>query len=267
MRRAIVVGLVCLSAATAPGAARAGGPIWGKDMVQGGDFPPPFGISAVYFSQEQEYEVEKLTVGVPGFQNLPTDLLQIDNELDELNVKFDAWLLPYLNVFGLLGTLDGKTDVDFSALGPAPQPLPFSRITIEYDGEVYGAGAVLAGGVQRFFGSLTAIYTNTSLSGDFESSADAFVLTPRVGLFNRHGSIYVGAMYLEATEEHEGTVGLPLVPGLPPIPVAFEVDLVQKDDWNWVVGATAALGKNWTLQAEGGFGDREHIDIELGFRF
>ena len=264
MRRSLVVSLVCLASSALSGAAfAAGGPIWGKDMVQG-DFPPPFGISAVYFSQEQEYEVEKLTVGVPGFQNLPTDLLQIDNEIDEINAKFDVWLLPYLNVFGILGTLDGQTDVDFSALGPA---VPFSRVSIDYDGEVYGGGAVLAGGVNHFFGSLTLIATTTSLSGDFESSADALVLTPRFGLFNRYGSIYVGAMYQEVTEEHEGTIGLPLIPGLPPIPVPFEVELVQKDDWNWVVGATAALGKSWTLQAEGGFGDREHIDIELGFRF
>ena len=70
-----------------------------------------------------------------------------------------------------------------------------------------------------------------------------------------------------ATEEHQGTLGLPLIPGLPPIPVAFDVELEQKDDWNWLVGGTAALGERWTLQAEGGFGDRDHVDIELCFRF
>jgi hypothetical protein len=266
MRRSIVVGLACAVAFATAGSARAGEPVWGKDLVQGSDFPLPFGVSGVYFHQEQEYEIEKLTLGVPGLAGLPTGLLRIDNEIDEVNAKVDAWLLPWLNVFGILGTLDGETEVDFSALGPA-LPLPFTRLTIEYDGEVYGGGVVLAAGTERLFGSLTAIATNTSLSGDFDSSADALVLTPRFGLHNRRGSLYVGAMYQEATEEHKGTIGLPLVPGLPPIPVAFEVELRQKDDWNWLAGGTLALGEHWTLQAEGGFGDRDHVDIELGYRF
>lgn len=248
------------------GVASAGEPVWGKEMVDTAQFPLPFGISGVYFHQEQEYVIDKLSLGVPGFAGLPTDLLQIDNEIDETNAKFDAWLLPWLNVFGIAGQLDGETRVDFSALGPA-LPLPFTRLTIEYDGEVYGGGAVVAGGTERLFGSMTAIFTNTSLSGDFDSSAEAFVLQPRFGVHNRRGALYIGAMYQEATEEHKGTLALPLIPGLPPIPVPFEVELQQKDDWNWLVGGTAALGERWTLQAEAGFGDRDHVDIELGFRF
>ncbi|MGH7858356.1 MAG: TonB-dependent receptor, partial [Candidatus Binatia bacterium] len=114
-------------------------------MVDSAEFPLPFGVSGVYFHQEQEYVIEKLTLGVPGLVGLPTNLLRIDNEIDETNAKFDAWLLPWLNVFGIAGKLDGETNVDFSALGPALQ-LPFTRLTIEYDGEVYGGGAVVAGG-------------------------------------------------------------------------------------------------------------------------
>lgn len=266
MRRTIFVGLVLLAAATLPGAASAGEPVWGKEMVDSSAFPPPFGVSAVYFNQQQEYEVESLTLGIPGFGGLPTDQLAIDNELDEINGKFDAWLLPWLNVFAIAGQLDGETDVDFSAIQAIYQ-LPFSKIHIKYDGEVYGAGAVLAAGTDRFFGSVTTIFTNTSLSGDFDSSADAFIVTPRVGIHNHFGAVYAGAMYQEANEEHKGTIGLPLIPGLPPIPVPFDVKLRQKDDWNWVVGGTVAMGPHWTLQAEGGFGDREHVDLELGYRF
>ena len=266
MRRSSALGMVLVSALAFSGPAAAGEPVWGKEMVDSAEFPLPFGVSAVYFKQEQEYVIEKLTLGVPGLGGLPTNLLQIDNEIDETNFKFDAWLLPWLNVFGIAGKLDGETDVDFSALGPA-LPLPFTKLTIEYDGEVYGGGAVVAGGNDRFFGSVTAILTNTSLSGDFDSSADAFVLQPRFGVHNRRGALYVGAMYQEATEEHKGTIGLPLIPGLPPIPVAFEVELRQKDDWNWLAGGTVALAEHWTLQAEAGFGDREHVDIEFAYRF
>ena len=86
-------------------------------------------------------------------------------------------------------------------------------------------------------------------------------------MHNRRGALCLGAMFQEAEESHSGTLTLPLVPGLPPIPVPFDVELSQKDDWNWIVGGTAALGPRWTLQVEGGFGDRDHVDVELGFRF
>jgi hypothetical protein len=266
MRRSLAVGFVFVAIAAWAASAGAGEPVWGKEMVDSSNFPLPFGVSAVYFRQEQEYEIEKLSLGIPGFSLLPIDQLQIENEIDEVNGKFDAWLLPWLNVFGIAGKLDGETDVDFSAIGAA-FPLPFSRITINYDGEVYGGGIVLAGGGDLFFGSLTTIVTNTSLSGDFDSSAEAFVVTPRVGIYNQRGAVYAGAMYQETTEEHRGTIGLPLIPGLPPIPVPFEVELRQKEDINWLLGGTLAFGEHWTLQAEGGFGGRDHVDIELGYRF
>jgi len=266
MRGKLVAGLVLGAALVAGSPASAGGPIWGKDMVQGGYFPPPFGVSAVYFHQTQEYQLDKLSVGVPGFELVPANLIKIDNDLDEYNAKFDAWLLPYLNVFGLAGKLDGTTDVDFSAIQQAFQ-IPFSKIQIKYDGEVYGLGAVLAAGSDHFFGSLTAIATNTNLSGDFDSSASAFVLTPRLGIHNLGGALYAGAMYQRATEEHKGTINLPLVQGLPPIPVPFDIKLKQKDDWNWLAGAVVNLGPSWTLQGEAGFGNRDHVDIELCYRF
>lgn len=266
MRRVLIVGLVVVASWTAPSMAAAGEPVWGKDLVAGSDFPLPFGISGVYFNQEQEYVIDKLVIGIPGFPAIPAGLLQVDNEIDEVNAKFDAWLLPWLNVFAIAGQLDGETDVDFAAIQPLV-PLPFTSIAINYDGEVFGVGAVIAGGGKRYFGSLTVIATETSLSGDFESDARALVLAPRFGLHNDRGALYVGAMYQEAEESHQGTIGLPLIPGAPLIPVPFSVELSQKEDWNWLAGGTVALGERWTLQVEAGFGGRDHADVELGFRF
>jgi hypothetical protein len=266
VRRGALLLLLALVGTFAAGEAAAGEPVWGKDLVAGKPFPLPFGIGVTYFAQDQDYKIDKLTLGVPGLPPIPTQYLKIKNSIDEVNAKFDAWLLPYLNVFGLAGKLDGTTDVDFGAIQQAFQ-LPFSRIQIKYDGEVYGLGAVLAAGTDHYFGSLTAIGTNTSLSGDFDSSASAFVLTPRLGIHNLGGALYVGAMYQTATEEHKGTIALPLIQGLPPIPVPFDIKLKQKDDWNWLAGATLNLGPSWTLQGEAGFGNRDHVDVELCYRF
>jgi hypothetical protein len=88
------------------------------------------------------------------------------------------------------------------------------------------------------------------------------VLTPRVGVYNQKGALYVGAMYQDAQEKHKGTIPLPFL-GLVP----FSVELSQKDDWNWVAGGSWAFRPDWTLEIEGGFGDRTHVDAAVTWRF
>jgi len=264
--RPIAVAVVALVVAL-PSLAAAGEPVWGKDLVAGKTFPLPFGIGLTSYSQDQDYAIDKLVVGLPGFGALPSGLIRVDNEIDEVNARFDAWLLPYLNVFGILGTLDGETRVDFTALPLASLGIPFERVTIDYEGEVYGAGVVLAGGTERLFAALTAIATETNLSGDFDSSAKAVVVTPRFGFHCPRGALFAGAMYQGVEESHRGTIGLPLIPGAPLVQVPFEVELSQQDDWNWLVGGSYSFTPHWVFSAEGGFGDREHVDVALTYRF
>jgi hypothetical protein len=231
VRRIALAVLVVVAVLVASSPVAAGEPVWGKDLVAGKEFPMPFGIGVTYFSQDQDYVVDRLEIGVPGFPMIPAEFLGVKNELDEVNVKFDAWLLPYLNVFGILG-------------------------------EVYGFGVVLAGGGERFFGSLTGIVTETSLSGNFDSAVDATVITPRVGVHGSRGAFFVGGMYLDAQEKHSGTVMIPFLGAVP-----FAVELSQKEDWNYLAGVSLALGARWTLEMEGGFGDREHANAALTYRF
>lgn len=266
MRRVVAVTLVVGLALLVPSPAVAGEPVWGKDLVEGSDFPLPFGLSAVWFDQDQEYTVDRLTLGVPGLPPIPASALRIENSIEETNLKLDAWLFPWLNVFGIAGQLDGETTVDFATIAPL-LGLPFTTLDIAYDGDVYGAGAVLAVGSASSFASLTAIVTETSLSGDFDSEVSAAVVTPRVGLHNRRGAVYIGAMYLDAQEKHRGTIVLPLIPNAPPIPVPFDIELSQNDDWNWLVGGTLGFAEHWTLQVEAGFEGRDHVDVEIGYRF
>jgi hypothetical protein len=261
VRRIALAVLVVVAVLVASSPVAAGEPVWGKDLVAGKEFPMPFGIGVTYFSQDQDYVVDRLEIGVPGFPMIPAEFLGVKNELDEVNVKFDAWLLPYLNVFGILGEVDGKTRVDLSRI-PIPLGLPFTSIDVSYDGEVYGFGVVLAGGGERFFGSLTGIVTETSLSGNFDSAVDATVITPRVGVHGSRGAFFVGGMYLDAQEKHSGTVMIPFLGAVP-----FAVELSQKEDWNYLAGVSLALGARWTLEMEGGFGDREHANAALTYRF
>jgi len=254
--------LLVVAAFLTPALAAAGEPVWGKDLVAGKDFPMPFGIGVTYFTQDQDYIVDKLELGIPNFPPIPNSTLKIKNSIDEINAKLDAWLLPYLNVFGIAGHLDGTTDVDLTSVPGLVGLLPFTSLSIDYDGTVYGGGVVLAGGNDRFFASVTGIATRTNLSGDFDSSVKANVLTPRFGVHNSRGALYAGAMYLDAQEKHKGTVPIPFLG-----PVPFKVELSQKDDWNWVAGGSFAFTPRWVLELEGGFGGRDHVDAALTYRF
>ena len=65
---------------------------------------------------------------------------------------------------------------------PANSPLGFD---IDYDGLVYGGGATLVGAIDRLFGSITTVYTETDLDvGD--SAIDTIVIKPKGGIADRY---------------------------------------------------------------------------------
>jgi len=231
----------------------------GGSKVDPGRLPRPVGIGLTLYDQSQDYDVTALSFNVPGISIDPGSDLEIDNKLQEVNLKIDYWLLPYLNVFGLIGNLDGKTKVDLSR---ADLPIPLSRLTIDYDGEVYGGGVTLSAGSDHFFGSLTGIYTETDLSGEFDSSVEALVITPKVGLYGRRGAFWIGAMYQDASESHAGTVGVPFIGA-----VDFAVELEEQDAWNFLVGMSGALSEHWFLELEGGVAGRLTSSISITYRF
>jgi len=253
---AAALGVVMSIVVASPAAA--GALPWGASLSQGQELPPPFGIGVTLYSQNQPYRVDSLSFSLPGFTTIPASLLKIDNRIAEANVQLDAWLFPFLDVFGLVGKIDGSTRVDFRQLA---LPLPFSGITVGYHGNVYGAGATLVAGGEHWFASLTGVKTKADLSGDFDSRVNATVVMPRLGIGNAKTSYWIGAMYQRTDENHKGTIVLPYLG-----PAAFAVALSQKSDWSGLVGAHAALGKAWTLELEGGFGNRTSASLTLAYR-
>jgi len=231
---------------------------FGKSRVDPGKLPKPVGIGFTLYEQTQDYNLDSLSFNVPGLVVDPGSLT-IGNKLQEANVKLDLWLFPFLNVFGIFGQLEGKTRVDFRG---ANLPIPLSNLTIDYDGEVYGGGITLAGGTDRYFGSVTAILTETNLSGDFNSKVTALVVTPKVGLIGSRGAFWIGTMYQKAEESHSGTIAVPFIGA-----VDFDVVLAEKDAWNFLLGMSGALTEHLNLELEGGVGGREMATLALTWRF
>lgn len=231
---------------------------WSSLQAQGYKLPKRWGVGVSYYNQTQPYEIDTLSIGLPGWDPTVAAGLPVDNDTTSMHATFDYWLAPYLNVMAMAGNIDGETAVATSSL---QLPLPLGDLTVDYNGFMYGAGLTLAGGWEKMFATLTAQYTNTDLDLA-DSSVNAWVLTPKIGLNFDTLSVWVGAMYQDAEERHRGTYTIPPLGTVP-----FDVTLHEKEPWNYLLGLSLGLGEHWVLIGEGGFGDRDAYLARLEYRW
>ncbi len=224
----------------------------GEEWAGDRELPSPIGVGMTYHYQKQDYDLVSLQVMLPGLGPVEGADLMVQNKLDEYNLKVDLWLLPFVNIYGLLGKIDGVTTVE---LDP-----PFNEFKIEYGGLVYGGGMTLAVGSKRFFGSVTGVYTQTGVDLS-DSSVRVWVVSPRIGIHGRRGACWVGSMYQEADERQRGTATLPVIGD-----VDFDVELDEKEPWNYLAGLTTGFRKHWNVELEGSVGNRKQVTILLTYR-
>jgi len=254
----------------------------GKSLAAGNELPLPLGVSANVFYLEQDLESKSVSIDVPPLPlpggpplqlppGLPASTAKLESRATSTTAKIDAWLLPFLNVYGVAGYVDGETNASgFSVAGLPPEVaslLP-SSFSVAYSGPVYGGGATLAAGYDKYFVSLDANYTESDLDiGD--STIEAFTLTPRIGingsLGELEGALYIGAQYQDVDERQNGTVDFPIMGQA--VPVGYDVISEAEDDWNFLVGINLKTGSNWNYGIEAGFSERKHVMATLNYRF
>jgi len=228
-------------------------------LAQGVNLEKQWGIGVVYYHQTQPYEIATLALGLPGFDPSLASNIGIDSKARTMHAVLDYWALPFLNFEAEAGNIDGSTDVGLSQVNIG---IPLGDIKVDYSGFFYGAGFTLAGGGRRCFGSLTVQYENTKLDQE-SSSVTAWVFTPRVGMnVGRYSSLFVGGMYQDPNEKHQG---LYTIPGLGTVP--YDVTLAAKFKWNYIAGAYLGLTEHWRLNIEAGFGDRDSYQAYLCYRW
>lgn len=237
--------------------------------------PRTWGIGVDYFSMRQPYQLDELSFSPPVLPITDPSILPIDNQIQYTDLHLDVWVTPFLNVFGIYGQIDGDTTIDLGVLG-LPLPPNVNNLVVDYDGEVYGGGIVLAVGGDRWFASVTGTFTDTSLSGDFKSSVEATTIQPRIGLrFGDHTELWVGGYIVDATEKHSGTLSIDLgpfiaPPGGPiprPVGLDFAVELSQEEDFNPSIGMHMMMSDAWEATVEVGAGERRTILANLTYRF
>ena len=231
------------------------------------DWPKRFGVTAVGYSQEQNYALDNFTFAAVNAAGealpLPVDdpgliLSGIENEVSQWGAKADFWILPFWNVHGMVGQVDGQTGVDLNPAGEALTGI--DRIEVDYDGTVFAAGSTLAYGQDWWFISVTGIYAYTNVKGDIDS-IPSWMIMPKIGGRWNKLEMWAGATYQNVSERQSGVFDLP---GLI---VNYDLELEAEEAWNTQVGVRYSLTDSLFLTLEAGFGRRESLTGNLEWRF
>lgn len=209
---------------------------------RGIELPLPFGVGAVSYYIQRDIAVSEVRVGRGGAPPSPvSDFAQFAtrSRVGNLNLKFDVWLLPFLNVYAIAGYVwnESETTLDLTLppLLPGGEPRR-RRLTLptSIEGTVGGLGTTLAGGYGPFFVALDVNAARADLG--FDDRLRAVVTSLRSGwngrLRGRALRVWANATYWDTFATAKGTVGDPDGGS----PLSFEVDQGPAHPWTYGLG-------------------------------
>ncbi|GIU17891.1 virulence protein [Shewanella sp. MBTL60-007] len=259
-------------------------PIWAQEAIDlGHELPKPYGFTLNYMSMDQPLVVD--SVGFSGLGGLD-DILSIKGSKakqtsETLTLRGDMWVLPFLNLYGVIGHTKGssianvKLEADLTEVlpplyckfNPCTATSPAFDFVLDFKGTTYGVGGTIVGGIDNWFALLDVNYTNTRLN-ILDGEISSIVVSPRVGYrtkYNNHDvQLWVGAMYQNVEQTFSGylrDIGIPVGNA------KFEVNQHLEDKWNGLIGSQVGITKNIDLLMEFGVGTRNSFMMGLGYRF
>lgn len=252
-------------------------PFLGQRVVDKGyNLPLPWGITLIYADIVQDQTLEDLKISVRGGDLIPiSDIVNFDeagSDTQTLQAKLDAWVLPFLNVFGSIGYVEGDAPllitVDGNLLPPELGPVVTFPIEAKVNGYTYSVGALLAGGWNGWFGTLPVSFTYNDIEGKI-SKGYITTISPRAGRvipLGRRGNIalYGGVQVMYGETEVDGSYTFPNGATLD-----YNVTQSIADPLNVVVGFNWSFTRraSWGLEYGGFTGSRESILTMVGWRF
>lgn len=187
-------------------------PVFGKQAYKKGfDIPYTYGMSAVYFSQQQQIAITSTQVGINGSEKIDvSDIIGFGPIIASTNaytVRPDIWLFPFLNVYGIFGYGTTKTNVILT------EPTLF-QTTQNFNATSAGVGATIAGG----FGGVWVAWDNNFNWASIESLVEpvpAFNSSLRIGhnfVSPRHADrslgIWAGTFYQKLKNDTKGSIAV-----------------------------------------------------------
>jgi hypothetical protein len=246
----------------------------GEATQRGYELPLPFGVSPIYNYIQRDIEVNDLSIGLNGEPPRSVSRFVDLGSKSKVNVgllRLDAWLLPFVNVYGLFGyvynqsTTRGIVTLPDLGLPSGDRTFNFSAHTT-LGGFVGGAGLTIASGYRELFVMADANYSQTDMG--FDDEFKALVVSIRAGWAGKiwmvPTRVWAGMMYWDTANTASATVNVP-GQGL----VHFEADQGPVHPWNASIGASIAFSRHWECFAEYGFNldDVQLFATGLTFRF
>ncbi len=275
--------------------------------------PYPMGIMVNSFLGRQDVTVSDLTVGITDASGAdvlgPLDLDQVVGfsrvraNIYNVNARADLWILPFFDVYGIVGQAWATTNVDIGTI--AGQPVDFST-QAKFSGQVYGVGGMLMGGIHSWFGSadFNCVWTHFK---KLENSNNALNLSFRAGYVlhlkkpQHNLVVWTGAARSFLNNTTRGSMALsdvapdmgqnytnqtwyqnlgPLEKQLADKVVANFTDKNQGDiinyslskrpshNWSMIIGAQFQLDRRWQFRTEYNFlGGRASALLSANYRF
>ena len=230
-----------------------------KEEVEkrGIELPLPFGVGLVYYHLVRDIEITDLRVGRNGAP--PTSVsdyaqLEARASVDNLNLKLDAWILPFLNVYAILGYAwnesETRVDVELPPLLPGG-PTRRHQVTLptSLEGSLGGVGITLAAGFRSFFLTYDGSIAQADLG--FDDRMKVVVSSVRSGWHGKVGSkplrIWASLTDWNTFATITGTVEDPDGGTL-----KFESDQGPEYRYTYGIGAHTAPSRHLELAVDGG---------------
>jgi hypothetical protein len=241
---------------------------------RGIELPNPFGIGGVYYHLDRAIQVSDLRLGRNGAPPVSVSQfaqLSSDSRVDNVNAKFDVWLLPFLNVYAIAGYVWNESQTSVVATlppllpGGAPRVREVSLPT-SITGTIGGLGITLAGGYGPFLFAADVNGARADLG--FSDKFQAVVTSLRAGW---HGKArgrpiraWLSGTYWNTFAEAKDTVADPDGGTL-----TFEVDQGPEHPWTYGAGMSYAATRSFDFAVDMGtdFHGGWYVAIVPAFRF
>lgn len=187
-------------------------PILGQKAIDAGEeIPLPLGISVAYYYVSRDINVKSVSASLNDNPLRPLDdyiNFDVSTRVQTTSVRLDAWILPFLNVYGLVAALDNESDIRATVnIGGTDYPIQADG---SFSGTGTGFGVVLAGGYMNYFMTIDANYIYSDLGDRFDTRFEGQIYNARAGWkgkINTHNTrIWLGASYWDTEREMSGSV-------------------------------------------------------------
>ncbi len=253
-------------------------------------FPYAWGVGIEGFTFVQHYTANKLTLHNEIIKAYSDSLTQdITGGGSRVVIRPGIWVLPYLNLYGIVGFAYGHLEPDITANGINLE-LPYqdtvytvfldTSVVINkptrYNGSVYGFGATAFYSYQHFFVEVDYNYSEVHPQ-EMNSKLVSHRFSPKIGRVftnkqrNHSGTIWVGASWLEDSQTLTGEVNVREVVGDLANYIGEKaiytaaVSSVQR--WNMAVGGSCTISRHFNFAAEVGFLGRKKLALGFMYRF